>query len=181
MYGWSQPCYYDYGSGGNVVYQNGYVYVNGQVVGTYSQYSQSAADLATVDPTAVPPTADDGWLPLGTFSVALSESDTKPTRVVQLAVNKAGLISGTWYNSATDKAYTVQGRVDLETQRVAFTIGDDRDLVLETGLYNLTQNEAPVLAHLGPEKTATYLFVRLPEPAQEGTEATPPPPKAELP
>jgi hypothetical protein len=191
MYGWNQPYYYDYGTGGNVVYQDGYVYVNGQPVGTYADYSNSAAALATVDPAHVAPTDPKDWTPLGTFSVATTAEDNKPTRVAQLAVNKAGLVSGTWYNAATDKAYTIQGRVDKDTQRLAFTIGDNHDLVLETGMYNLTQQEAPVLAHLGPDQTANYLFVRLPEPKEDpnaqpangqpatGQPATPQPPTAQ--
>src|SRR5207302_937679 len=72
--------------------------------------------------------------------------------------------------------YTVQGRVDKETQRLAFTIGDDRNTVLETGIYNLTQDQTPVLCHFGLSQTQTYMFVRLPEPEHEpaATPANPP-------
>ena len=71
------------------------------------------------------------------------------------------------HNNKSDKTYTVQGRVDKDTQRVAFTIGNDPNTVMETGMFNLTQNETPVLVHFGPTQTANYLFVRLPEPSQE--------------
>ena len=170
-YGWNQPYYYDYGTGGNVVYQNNQVYVNQQPVGSPADYAQTAAVLAAVDPEMIGATAAEDWQALGTFMIATSEEDKNPTRMIQLAVNKQGLISGSMYNRETDKAYTVQGRVDKETQRTAFTIGDDADIVLETGLYNLTQQEAPVLVHFGPTKTATYVFVRLPEPQQEDAPA----------
>lgn len=168
-YGWGSPCYYDYGPGGNVVYTTGAVLVNGQPVGTPADYAQSAANLAAIDPNAVQPTSPDEWQPLGTFSFALSESETNPARVIQLAVNRDGLISGTMFNRETNKTYTVQGRVDKETQRAAFTIGNQTDMVLETGIYNLTQEQTPVLAHFGPNKTETYLFARLPEPEHEQT------------
>ena len=75
----------------------------------------------------------------------------------------------------------MQGRVDKETQRLAFTIGDDPNTVLETGIYNLTQDQTPVICHFGTSQTQTYLLARLPEPPHEGepaaanpaTEATP--------
>jgi hypothetical protein len=38
-------------------------------------------------------------LPLGTFAVSSGVQDVDPTRVIQLAVNKQGVISGTLYNT----------------------------------------------------------------------------------
>jgi hypothetical protein len=169
-YGWSQPYYYDYGYGGNIVYRDNRVFVSGQDVGTAAAYAASAADLAYIDPSTIEPTPAEGWKPLGTFSVATSQDEQNPPRVMQLAVNQEGLISGTILNRTSDKLYTVQGRVDPDTQRVAFTIGNDPNVVLETGLYNLTLDETPVLVHYGENSTATYLFVRLDEPAAQQAE-----------
>src|SRR5262249_12951058 len=81
--------------------------------------------------------------------------------------NKQGLISGTIFNQESGNLYTIQGKVDPQTQRTAFTIGNDPNTVMETGLYNLTQQETPVLVHFGADKTATYLFARLPEPKED--------------
>ena len=39
----------------------------------------------------------------------------------------------------------------------------DADLVMETGIYNLTQDQAEVLVHFGPEQTQNVLLVRLDE------------------
>ena len=55
----------------------------------------------------------------------------------------------------------IQGSVDKKTQRVAFTVGDNKTDVVETGLYNLTKDEAPVLIHFGADKTEQWLLVRL--------------------
>jgi hypothetical protein len=109
-------------------------------------------------------------MPLGTFAVAADEKDVDPSRVIQLALSKEGIISGTLYDTQTDKAYTVQGQVDKETQRVAFRIGESPNVIAETGLYNLTQDESPVLVHFNTKKTETYLLVRLPEPKEESKE-----------
>ncbi|MBN1851486.1 MAG: hypothetical protein JW829_02135 [Pirellulales bacterium] len=166
-WGWSEPVYYDYGDGGNVVYQDENVYVNGQDVGTATEYAQSAAELATVDSQQAQATpADEDWLALGTFAVVTSEKETEPSRILQLAVDRQGIISGTMHNNSTNQSYVVQGRVDKETQRVAFTIGDKSDVVMETGLYNLTQAQTPVLVHYGTDRTENYLLVQLDPPEE---------------
>jgi hypothetical protein len=55
--------------------------------------------------------------------------------------------------------------------------------VFETGLYNLTKAEAPVLVHFGKDRTQQWLLIRLKQPApsdQSADEAgqTPPQPTA---
>jgi hypothetical protein len=167
---WSEPIYYDYGPGGNVTYDNDNVYVNGQPVATADEYAQSAMDLATVAPPANEEEAKQSeWMPLGTFAISTNQKDVDPNRYLQLAVNKEGVISGTLFNKQTDEAQTVQGQVDKETQRVAIRIGDSDQIVLETGLYNLTQDEVPVLVHIGTDQVENYLLVRLPAPEESQT------------
>jgi len=170
-WGWNSPYYYDYGLGGNVVYRDNYVYVDGQQVGTAEEYAQSAAALAAVDPDEVPSQATEDWLGLGTFAVVESADPSdrdmiEPSRFVQLAVDKNGFVSGTFFNKKTDETYSLSGRVDKKTQRMAFAIDDNKDIVFETGVYNLTQDQTPVLVHLGPNKTETFVFVRLEKPEE---------------
>jgi hypothetical protein len=167
---WGYPVYYDYGAGGNVVYQPDGVYVDGQCVGTAAEYAQSAANLATVDSTYNDSTpADDDFLPLGTFSLATGPEDTSPTRVLQFAVDKQGIISGSMYNSATNQTYIVQGKVDKTSQRAAFTVGDKADTVLETGIYNLTQDHTTLLVHYSTGQTGTFYLVRMSAPSENAT------------
>ena len=173
---WAQPVYYDYGQDGNVVYNRNSVYINGDQVATSTEFAQSAADLATVPAPASEEEAQKAeWLALGTFTVSAGEKDVDPTRIVQLAVSKEGIVSGTLYNTETDETQTIQGQVDKETQRVAVRIGEGEDIVVETGLYNLTQAEAPVLVHFGPEKVENWLLVRLDDPAPDDAEDVPQP------
>jgi hypothetical protein len=162
---WSQPIYYDYGPGGNVVYRNNEVYIAGQPVATADEFAQSAAALASVPPPANEVEAEQAdWLPLGTFALSTGQKDVEPSQIVQLAVDKQGIVSGTLFNQQTDTAQAVQGQVDKDTQRVAFRVGDNDNIVAETGLYNLTQEEAPLLVHVGAEQTENYLLVRLESP-----------------
>lgn len=165
---WSQPIFYDYGPGGNVVFENNVFYIDGQSVGTAEEVAASAMELATVAPPDDETQAQEAeWLPLGTFAVSAGEQDVEPTRLLQLAVNQDGILSGTLFNTHTEQATTVQGQVDRETQRVAIRIGESDQVVLETGLYNLTLEEAPALVHLAPGQTETWLLVRLDPPEDE--------------
>ena len=105
------------------------------------------------------------WLPLGVFALSRGDSGVSNT-VLQLAVSKEGVISGTYYNSDTDIARPVKGRVDKKTQRAAWTFSDGKntDIVMETGINNLTQDQAVALVHFGKDTTQQWLMVRLKEP-----------------
>jgi len=161
--------YYAYGQGGNVYYENNVVYVNGQSAGTPEQYYQQSQALAAAAPPAEQLNGQQqDWLPLGVF--ALTSEDTGDSQaVVQLAVNKQGVIAGTYYNEANQVSRPIQGTVDVKTQRAAMSFADNKntDRVLETSIDNLTQDEAPGLLHFGAEQSQPVLLVRLKQP--EGT------------
>jgi hypothetical protein len=55
--------------------------------------------------------------------------------------------------------------VDEKTQRAVWKAADgtNANLVMETGVFNLTEDQAEVLVHFGPEQTQTALLVRLDE------------------
>jgi hypothetical protein len=156
-YGNQAPIYYDYGN--TVVYQDNSVYVNGQDVGTSDEYYQQAEDLASTGATAQT-TDDEQWLPLGVFAMS-HDQQTKANLILQLAVNKAGIIRGNYTATLTNDTQPVQGSVDKNTQRAAWTIGSNKDNVIETGIYNLTKDEAPCLVHFGKDKTEQWILVRL--------------------
>ena len=166
-WGWSSPVSYDYED--NPRYDNDIVYMNGEQVGTADEYYQQATQLAS---TAKDDTADKTeWLPLGVF--ALSRGDTGASNtVLQLAVSKEGVISGTYYNSDTDIARPVKGSVDKKTQRAAWTFvdGKNTNIVMETGINNLTQDQAELLVHFGKDMAQQWLMVRLEEPPAQKTE-----------
>ena len=159
-FGWSTPpAYYDYGN--TIVYQGDTVYVNGQSGPTAAVYYQQAADLApTAPPLPLPSETSTPWQPLGVF--ALVQGDQSDTSAVfQLAVNKTGIIRGNYYNVLTDTTLPVHGAVDPKTQRASWTVGDQKTTVYDTGLYNLTKDESPILIHFGKDRTQEWLLVRV--------------------
>lgn len=159
------PMYYDYGN--NVTNQGNEVFVNGQDSGSSSDYYNQAASLATTGVQADAP-SDADWLPLGVFAATRS-GETSSHLTLQLAVNKQGILRGNLTDSDANSTQPIKGSVDKQTQKVAFTIGDDTSRVIETGLYNLTKDEAPALVHLGPDNTEQWLLARLTNPNQNST------------
>ena len=162
----ARPVYYAYGQGGNVYYENNVVYVNGQAAGSSQQYYQQVQAQAVAAPPADQVNQQQQeWLPLGVFALT-SEDAGDSQAVVQLAVNKQGVIAGTYYNEASQVSRPIQGTVDLNTQRAAMSFADKKnaDLVLETSIDNLTQDEAPALLHFGAEQSQPELLVRLKQP-----------------
>lgn len=155
------PEYYDYGN--NVTYDDGNVYVNGDDAGTAEQYYDQASQIAATGAAAAAP-ADGQWLPLGVFAFTKPDQ-TKSDISIQLAVNKEGVIRGNYTDSKLNSNQVVHGSVDKKTQRVAMTVGDNTTNVIETGLYNLTKDEAPCLLHIGKDQTEQWLLVRLKKPA----------------
>jgi hypothetical protein len=158
------PDYYDYGN--NVTYDDGSVYVDGEDVGTADEYYQQAQDLAGSGAQQQSTDEDDSWMSLGVFAMS-HEQQTKANLILQLAVNKDGIIRGNYTATLTKDTKPVQGSVDKKTQRAAFTIGDNKDNVIETGIYNLTKDEAPVLVHFGKDKTEQWTLVRLSQDGQQ--------------
>lgn len=166
-WGWTSPVSYDFGD--NVFYDNDIVYMDGEQVATADEYYQQATQLASIAKDE--PADKTEWLPLGVF--ALSRGDTGVSNtVLQLAVSKEGVISGTYYNSDTDIARPIKGSVDQKTQRAAWTFADgkDTDIVMEAGINNLTQDQSDLLVHFGKGITQQWLMVRLQEPPAKETE-----------
>ncbi len=158
-----EPIYYDYGN--TVYYQDNSVYVNGENVGTADQYYQQASDLAAAgedgSEDATSSEGDDGeWLPLGVFAMT-NDSHPKADLILQLAVDKEGTIRGNYTATLVDHTLPITGSVDKKTQRAAWTIGDNKGNVFETGVYNLTKDEAPMLVHKGKDTTEQWTLVRL--------------------
>lgn len=165
---WRQPVYFNYGK--DVYYQNGSVYQDGQVIATADEYFEQASRIAANVPDEVDEEKTE-WMPLGVFALTQPGTD-ESNMLLQLAVSEEGIIAGTFYNEATDVARPIEGMVDKETQRTAWraTDGKNPSLVIETGIYNLAEDQTTALVHFGSEKTQEWLMVRLEEPKADSSE-----------
>jgi len=141
------------------------VYVNGDEYGSADQYYNDTTQIAVSAPEMTDEQAAEiEWMPLGVFALT-AEGVNASSMYLQLAVSKEGVIAGTFYNESTGATHAIEGMVDEKTQRAVWKAADgtNADIVMETGLYNLTQDQAEVLVHFGPEKTQNVLLVRLDE------------------
>jgi hypothetical protein len=161
--GWGDvaPIAYDYGN--NVTYVNDQVYYGDQPVATADQYYQQASAIAQSIPAPAPTNTD--WMPLGVFSLVQGDQSDTNT-MFQLAVNKSGAIAGNYDNVLTGTTAPVHGSVDKKTQRAAWTVGENNTTVYDVGMSSLTKAEAPLLIHIGKDKTQQWLLVRLQQPNQ---------------
>jgi hypothetical protein len=91
---------------------------------------------------------------------------------VQLAVSKDGVIAGTWQNTVSGTTKNVEGMVDRETQRAAWTVVGETRPIMETGIGNLTEDTTPVLVHYADGTTQQMLLVRMDAPPKDGSAAT---------
>jgi hypothetical protein len=149
---------YDYGT--TVVYQDDGVYVQGSRVGTAEEYAQQASTIAAQGYADTKIADDDEWRSLGVFAMARTQ-ETDASNFLSLAIDKNGILRGSYYNAVSDENSHVTGKVDKKTQRAAWTIGDKKDPVYEAGISNLTKEQCTILVHKAGGKTEQMLLVRV--------------------
>lgn len=156
--------YYNYGN--NCYYEGDTVYYNDQPVASAEEYAAQAEQIATSVPDVTPPESD--WMSLGVFAITQDGEPTgpDPTMFLQLSVSKQGIIAGTFQNTASDSAQSVEGMVDKASQRAAWTVVGQTRPLMETGIVNLTEDTAPALVHFADGTTQQWLLVRLEQPAE---------------
>ena len=140
-------------------------YPHSEVVATAEEYAQQAEQIAASAPEVTPEKAE--WMPLGVFAMTQDgqASGPEPSLFLQLAISKEGVIRGTFNNSATNQTQAIEGMVDKESQRAAWTVAGKSRPIMETGIANLTADTGPALVHFDDGSTQQCLLVRLEEPA----------------
>jgi hypothetical protein len=163
-WGWSQPSSYNYGE--NVYYQDNSVYQGDEVVATADEYAEQAYAIAESAPAT---TDSDEWMSLGVFAITQDgeAEGPPPTMFLQLAVNKTGVIAGTFSDQSNDQSMEIEGAVDKESQRAAWVGKGKQWPIMETGIASLTEDAAPALVHFEDGQTQQVLLVRMEEPKGE--------------
>ncbi len=162
---------YEYTYGDELTYENNTVYLYGRPIANADKYYDSAVSIAQAGERANIPSAAQSvnsepgsteakWLPLGVFE-AIPNGAKSGNMIFQLAVNKAGIVRGNYFDAAANNAQLVNGSIDKDTQRVAWIVADRKSIIFDCGLYNLTRAETPVLVHMGKDKNEQWIFVRL--------------------
>ena len=160
---WMSPTAYDYSYGSTVVYEGDTVYYDSKPIATADEYYEQASTVAEQGAAEV---SDEGeWMSLGVWAMVQGEQ-SESNKILQLAVNKDGVIRGNHYDALTETTLPIQGAVEKKTQRAAWTVGENSEVVYETGVYNLTQEETEMLIHSGKDSTQQWTLVQLEAPDQ---------------
>lgn len=122
---------------------------------------ENNSETAANDPTQ--------WLTLGVFALAQT-GQAEPTTLIQLSVNKQGQINGSYYDLVSDNGTPIGGQLDVNTQRAAWTVGENSKNVFATSVETLTGDSGPVTLHLPNGKTQDWNLIRLKQ--QESTPAS---------
>jgi hypothetical protein len=153
---------YEYTYGKELTYEGDKVCLDGRQIATAGKYFESAVAIAQAGEQASQATAN--WLPLGVFEA--TPAGAKSSKMLfQLAVNKAGIIRGNYFDPPAKNMQFIQGSVDKDTERAAWVVADRKNIVFECVLSNLTKSETPVLAHMGENKPERWVLIRLNQPA----------------
>ena len=134
---------------------------------TAEEYYEQASDIADQGGQEASDAAE--WQSLGVWAMVQGEQ-TDSNKILQLAVNKDGVIRGNHYDALTETTLPIQGSIDKKTQRAAWTVGDNDEVVYETAAYNLTQEETEMLIHFNKDSTQQWSLVRLEAPGKGGGE-----------
>ncbi|MBN1393525.1 MAG: hypothetical protein JW959_00640 [Pirellulales bacterium] len=150
-----------------------YVYNNDGLEET-AVYAEEAAEAE--NPFAAAEEAADGqtegketeWYPLGMYSL-VPPGNHDGIAMLQLAVGKDGTIRGTYQDVMTDGVYPLSGSVDKKTQKAAWSLDANKEVVYETGLHNLTEPITALVVRFGDQKKQKWTMnrVEVEEPTDE--------------
>jgi hypothetical protein len=145
-------------------FDNGYYYSSQapeiQIEAAPLDYEQTEEKIASAPQGS---SSESDWMPLGVYALtSTGKIPYTPNMYLQLALNKEGAIEGTLYNSASDELFPISGYVEKETEKVLMQVsGNENSPILETGLYNLTQDQASIQLHFANGLNQNWLLVRL--------------------
>jgi hypothetical protein len=109
--------------------------------------------------SAASETSEKPAVSLGIFA-AIPPVDEPVKSLMQIAISDSGALSGYQYEFATDSMKPMRGAVDLQSQRVAWQVGDD---FFETGLKNLTEDVTRSLLFRADGWTQPWILMRIRE------------------
>jgi hypothetical protein len=163
----ANPIVYDPGT--TVIYEGDTYYVDGVAAGSAVEARRAASGLASPPleqfPVPTPPAAGQAqdWLPMGVWALTQQEQGDA-TMFMQFSIEKNGILAGAYKNVMTGDEQPIVGQLDMQTQRVAWHVGNATQTVYETGLSGFGNDVVSVFVHFGDVETQTWLLVRLPSP-----------------
>lgn len=138
------------------------VWVTASVPGVYSWLNWGPAPReysVGFGPERFDPNRFGDWYPLGVFSMQ-SGPDDVGTRVVQLALDRRGNVTGNYYDMITNVNHNISGGVDRDSQRVMWWLDRNPSIQFHARIYRLLQPYGSIYVEL-PGGDQRWQFVRL--------------------
>lgn len=98
------------------------------------------------------------WMNIGTYALA-PKGSSEATLMLSLAVDKDGILRGTYYDLLSNSAETIQGAIDKGTRRAAWRVGDGK-VTFQTTLNDLTSDLASVSLQFENGQSALWSLAR---------------------
>ncbi|WP_145230089.1 hypothetical protein [Gimesia algae] len=147
------PVIYDYSL------NDGYIYSDGVQMAPVTAYESQADQIADSVP---PPDDATDWMPVGIFAI-VPQGTTEVNVTVQLAVGKNGAVAGTYFNKDGNITLPLQGAIDKSKQRVAWKVGEEDSVTMETGLDSLTKDKSTVIIYFTGGASEVWDMLRIDE------------------
>jgi hypothetical protein len=146
----------------------GWLAVPYAAISTSSYSSGTSGEAAATAPqepaTAAPAEAgvpeDEAWMPLGVFALHPVE-ERQSNLVLQMAVNRDGILRGSQFHTGTEKAENVTGAVDKQSLRVVWRSGDNRGSTFETTLGELTKTEGRLTLRFSDDRREDWKSIHI--------------------
>lgn len=130
-----------------------------------AETTTAATDTASTAPENTASAAPAGdWMTIGVYGFA-PVADKESHRMLQLVVNRDGVIKGSHYDLISDETQDVQGQLDKNTQHVNWTIGAKGSVVFDATLGDLTKDQAIALAKFTSGKTNQWKLTKANNPS----------------
>lgn len=136
------------------------VYTSTTTSGTEAVAEPTTEEVGELAAHGDQPVADDSeWMQIGVYAL-LQGNQTDAARMIQLAVNKDGVLRGSHYDLLSDETQTIQGAIDKKTQLAAWTIGEAGQVVFQSTLDGLTQEKSKATAYFPNGKSGSWLLAQ---------------------
>ena len=109
---------------------------------------------------AEPAGSEQEWMTVGLYQLKPSGA-SKATRMVHLAVNRAGELRGTQYDMLSEHVGNVQGKINKSDLLVAWTVGESAAVTFETSLPELTKPTSAVRAQFADGESEAWEAIRV--------------------
>jgi hypothetical protein len=86
---------------------------------------------------------------------------------VQLSVSKDGILRGSYCDLVTDQGQTIYGAVDQRSQRAAWKVGENGQVIFDTTLPSLTQQAGSALVYFANGDARQWVLSRFEDQQQK--------------